>query len=45
MRGSGFAIAGIVLGAIALLMLIISVVYMMFNPGVLQNLQNALPQT
>ena len=44
MRGSGFAIAGIVLGAIALLMLISSVMYMIFNPGFLQNLQNALPQ-
>ncbi len=45
MRGSGFAIAGIVLGSIALVMLIISIVYMIFNPGVLQNLQNSLPQT
>ncbi len=45
LRGSGFAIAGIVLGAVALLMLITSAVYLMFNPGMLQNLQNALPQS
>jgi hypothetical protein len=44
LRGSGFAIAGIVLGAVALLMLIISAVYFVLNPGMLQNIQNALPQ-
>jgi hypothetical protein len=44
LRGSGFAITGIVLGAVALLMLISSAVYFMLNPTMLQNIQNALPQ-
>jgi hypothetical protein len=45
LRGSGFAITGIVLGVVALLMLITSAAYFMLNPGVWQNLQNALPQS
>jgi len=44
LRGSGFAIAGIILGVIALLMAITTAAYLVFNPAMLQNIQNALPQ-
>jgi hypothetical protein len=42
MRGAGFAIAGIVLGIVALLMLVTAAVVYISNPAVFQNLQNAV---
>jgi hypothetical protein len=44
MRGQGFAIAGIVLGVVALLMLVTTAVVFISNPAMWQNFQNALPQ-
>jgi hypothetical protein len=43
-RGAGFAIAGIILGVIALLLLLTSIAVFVSNPSMLQNLQNSLPQ-
>jgi hypothetical protein len=43
-KGGGFAIAGIVLGVIALLMVVAAMVFFMSNPSIWQNFQNALPQ-
>jgi len=42
--GAGFAIAGIVLGVIALLMVVTAMVLFVSNPSIWQNFQNALPQ-
>jgi hypothetical protein len=43
-RGAGFAIAGIVLGVLALLMVVTALVLFISNPSMWQNFQNALPQ-
>lgn len=40
-KGSGFAVAGIVLGAIALLLFLVGLVFMLFNRQWMQNLPNA----
>lgn len=42
--GTGFAVTGIVLGALALLLFVISVIIIISSPQWIQNLQNALPQ-
>jgi hypothetical protein len=42
--GTGYAIAGIVLGVLALLMVVTALVLLISNPSVFQNFQNALPQ-
>jgi hypothetical protein len=42
--GSGFAIAGIVLGALALLLAVIVIVAFISSPQLFQNFQNALQQ-
>jgi hypothetical protein len=42
--GRGFAIAGIVLGAVAVLMFVISVIVILSSPQWMQNFQNALQQ-
>jgi hypothetical protein len=42
--GSGFAISGIVLGALAILLGIIAVVLLMSSPQLIQNFQNSLQQ-
>jgi purine-cytosine permease-like protein len=44
LAGRGFAITGIVLGALALLIVIMAVVIFILSPQLLQHLQNALPQ-
>jgi hypothetical protein len=41
-RGAGFAIAGIALGVLALLILVTMVVVFISNPSLIQNLQNAV---
>ena len=41
-QGAGFAIAGIVLGIVALLMLVTAAVVYISNPALFQNLQNAV---
>jgi len=43
-EGSGFAIAGIVLGIIALLLMVVGAVVFFSTPGILNNLQNSLNQ-
>jgi hypothetical protein len=43
-RGTGFAIAGIVLGVLALLIMVTALVIFLSNPAMWQNFQNALPQ-
>jgi len=42
-RGSGFAIAGIIMGAIGLLIGIVLTIFVLHNPGFWQNLQNQMP--
>jgi ABC-type Na+ efflux pump permease subunit len=42
--GTGYAIAGIVLGVLALLMVVTALVLFISNPSMFQNFQNALPQ-
>jgi hypothetical protein len=42
--GAGFAIAGIVLGVVALLIMVTAAVVFISNPALWQNFQNALPQ-
>jgi hypothetical protein len=44
LTGRGFAIAGIVLGVLALLLTVLFVVALISSPQLLQNLQNALGQ-
>jgi hypothetical protein len=41
--GSGFAIAGIVLGILALILVVIGILAMMFTPDFLTNIQNSIP--
>jgi hypothetical protein len=43
-RGAGFAIAGIVLGVIALLIMLTLVVIFISNPGMLPKIPDSLPQ-
>jgi hypothetical protein len=43
--GTGFAIAGIVLGMVALLIVLGALVYFIANPSMLPNFPNALPQS
>ncbi len=42
--GAGFAIAGIILGVVALLIMVTAAVVFISNPAMWQNFQNALPQ-
>lgn len=44
LTGSGYAIAGIVLGIVAILIHIALIVSVILNPGLTQNLQNAFQQ-
>lgn len=43
-RGKGFAIAGIVLGSLALVMMIVSVITCVLDPQFMTNIQNILKQ-
>jgi hypothetical protein len=44
LTGSGFAVAGIILGIVAILIYAAMTVIMVLSPQFMQNLQNALPQ-
>jgi hypothetical protein len=44
LTGRGYAIAGIVLGIVAILVHIAAAASFLLNPSLMQNLQNALPQ-
>jgi hypothetical protein len=43
-EGKGFAIGGLILGSLALLLAIISVIMAIVSPNFLQNLQNSFPR-
>jgi len=44
LKGRGFAITGIVLGVVSLLMVIVAIVVFIATPDFLQNIQKAMPQ-